>query len=131
MITKTLAALALALLFALPTNHSAQAASPEGLVSGYISSQLHRLKLTGEQRSKFRRLLSVTSAKRRKIFRELGIKIGKPIGYAKMVKLRSRILSIVPGARNRAARVLTTRQLAIYDAIRNEIGRLLRRKIKA
>lgn len=126
-----LAAFTLALLFALPTTKSAHAADPESVVSSYIYSQVHRLKLTTEQKPKFMRLLSSTSAKRRKIFRTLNIKIGKPSGYANLIKLRSRILGIAPGARKRAAAILTSKQLSIYDAIRAQVGRLLKSKLKA
>ncbi len=101
------------------------------MVSRYISSQIHRLKLTAEQKAKFKRQLSSTSAQRRKIFRDLGIKIGKQAGYAKLMKLRARIMGIVPTARRRAASVLSPKQLAVYAAICKEVAGLLQKKLKA
>ena len=126
-----MAFLALAFLFTLPTTHSAQASNPESLVSNYIYSQLHRLKLSANQNPKFKKLLSLTSAQRHKVFRDLGIKIGQPSSYAKLMKLRSRFLHIAPRARKRAAAVLSKAQLAMYDVIRMEVVRLLQKKLKA
>lgn len=126
---------AFAVMIALAANFTAataaKASDPEGVVRGYISSQLYRLNLGSEQKAKFKRLLSITSAKRRKIFRDLGIKIGKSAGYMNLLKARSRILSIAPAARARAAKVLNPKQLKIYDQIRVEVGKVLQSKLKA
>ncbi len=129
--SKLFLALLATALFTGSLSKTAQAGNPESMVSRYISSQIHRLKLTIDQKPKFMRLLARSSAQRRKIFKDLGVKIGKPAGYSTLYRLRARILSIAPAARNRAKSLLTAKQLKIYDTIRLEVGRLLQNKLNA
>lgn len=120
-------ALAVAVLGAWQT--PARASNPEGLVRSYINKQLSRLQLTPAQKPKLMRNLAMTSASRRKIFDDLGVRLGRSVTTLQALQLQSRIWSLAKKAKARMKKILTPKQLKVYDAIRAEVKALLQRRL--
>jgi len=99
------------------------------MVSHYISSQLHRLALDAEQRADLTPLLKATSSSRRKIFDDVQVKVGHKASMFQLLSLKFKIGQLAPVARAKVARVLTEKQLAIYDRIRDEVRELLTKEL--
>lgn len=116
-------------LFTIPVYANPGRGNPETKVSRYISSQLHRLALQGDQVAKMNSLLQATSASRRKIFDDVGVSLGRKASWVQLASLKYKIGQLAPKARARVKRVLTRKQLVIYDQIREEVRALLKKEL--